>query len=74
MAVGGLGWTATLEYMLPNLDPDLKYNQVELPHNLIQSDNGLTIHMDSNDRAKEVAQVMTRLMKDDLVARKLTKE
>ncbi|GHN18198.1 hypothetical protein ME783_07400 [Lactobacillus delbrueckii] len=41
---------------------------------MIQSDNGLTIHMDSNDRAKEVAQVMTRLMKDDLVARKLIKE
>lgn len=74
MAVGGLGWTITLEYMLPNLNPDLKYNQVELPRTLIQSDNGLTIHMDSSDRAKEVAQVMTRLMKDNLIDRKLIKE
>ncbi|MGN1407309.1 LysR substrate-binding domain-containing protein [Lactobacillus sp.] len=66
MAVGGLGWTATLEYMLSNLKTDNKFNLVELPHTMIQSDNGLTIHTETSERAKEVAHVMNDLMKESV--------
>ncbi|MFR0600310.1 LysR family transcriptional regulator [Lactobacillus equicursoris] len=66
MAVGGLGWTATLEYMLSNLKTDNKFNLVELPHTTIQSDNGLTIHTETSERAKEVAHVMNDLMKESV--------
>lgn len=66
MAVGGLGWTATLEYMLSNLKTDNKFNLVELPNTTIQSDNGLTIHTETSERAKEVAHVMNDLMKESV--------
>lgn len=66
MAVGGLGWTATLEYMLSNLKTDNKFNLVELPHTTIQSDNGLTIHTETSERAKEVAHVLNDLMKESV--------
>lgn len=66
MAVGGLGWTATLEYMLSNLKTDNKFNLVEFPHTTIQSDNGLTIHTETSERAKEVAHVMNDLMKESV--------
>ncbi|CCK83442.1 LysR substrate binding domain protein [Lactobacillus equicursoris 66c] len=66
MAVGGLGWTATSEYMLSNLKTDNKFNLVELPNTTIQSDNGLTIHTETSERAKEVAHVMNDLMKESV--------
>ena len=66
IAVGGLGWTATLEYMLSNLKTDNKFNLVELPHTTIQSDNGLTIHTETSERAKEVAHVLNDLMKESV--------
>lgn len=66
MAVDGLGWTATLEYMLSNLKTDNKFNLVELPNTTIQSDNGLTIHTETSERAKEVAHVMNDLMKESV--------
>lgn len=66
MAVGGLGWTATLEYMLANLKTNNKFNLVELPNTTIQSDNGLTIHTETSERAKEVAHVMNDLMKESV--------
>ena len=66
LAAGGLGWTMTMEYLLPSISDRDEYNFAELPSSLIQSDNGLTLHTESSAKTREVAREMADKIQDML--------
>lgn len=58
LAAYGFGWTITNEYIIPNLTESDEYNYAKLPNSLIPSDNGLTVHKEATEKAKQIAEVM----------------